>query len=144
VTLCHLEVQSAADLPRFAALGVVASFTPHWNGGYFQGADRWLGRERYDLMYSVKPLLAAGAVVSFSSDVTDNVEWKTGRANPFYGMQVGHTRLEVDGLRIRPRPPAGERLSSRSSSAATPKARPPPPKPTDRGSPARAPTSVLT
>jgi len=112
VTLCHLEVQSAADMPRFAALGVVASFTPHWNGGYFQGADRWLGRERYDLMYSVKPLLAAGAVVSFSSDVTDNVEWKTGRANPFYGMQVAHTRLEVDAAPgSQPRPPAGERLS---------------------------------
>jgi hypothetical protein len=111
VTLCHLEVQSAADIPRFSALGVVASFTPHWNGGYFQGADRWLGRERYERMYSVKPLLAAGATVSFSSDVTDNVEWKTGRANPFYGMQVGHTRQEVGDASPAPRPPAAERLS---------------------------------
>jgi hypothetical protein len=110
ITLCHLEVQSPADLPRFAALDVRASFTPHWNGGYFQGADRWLGRERYDRMYSVKPLLAAGAVVTFSSDITDNVEWKTGRANPFFGMQVAHTRREV-GEEAPLRPPADEWLS---------------------------------
>jgi predicted amidohydrolase YtcJ len=112
VTLCHLEVQSAPDIPRFAALGVVASFTPHWNGGYFQGADRWLGRERYERMYSVKPLLRAGATVSFSSDITDHVEWKTDRANPFFGMQVGHTRQEPgEGAPAEVRPPADERLS---------------------------------
>jgi predicted amidohydrolase YtcJ len=112
VTLCHLEVQSAADIPRFAALGVVASFTPHWNGGYFQGADRWLGRERYECMYSVKPLLRAGATVSFSSDITDHVEWKTDRANPFFGMQVAHTRREPgEGAPVDVRPPADERLS---------------------------------
>jgi hypothetical protein len=111
VTLCHLEVQNDADLSRFAALGVVASFTPHWNGGYFQGAERWLGRERYARMYSVTPLLRAGAVVAYSSDVTDHVEWKTGRASPFFGMQVGHTRREpADGPAGEPRPPAEERL----------------------------------
>ena len=112
VTLCHLEVQNAADIPRFAALGVVASFTPHWNGGYFQGADRWLGRDRYDRMYSIHPLLKAGATVSFSSDITDHVEWKTDRANPFFGMQIGHTRQEPgDGAKAEVRPPADERMS---------------------------------
>jgi len=111
VTLCHLEVQNAADIPRFAALGVVASFTPHWNGGYFEGADRWLGRERYDRMYSVKPLLRAGAVVAYSSDITDHVEWKSDRGDPFFGMQLGHTRREVsEGATGEPRPPADERL----------------------------------
>ncbi|HET7294068.1 MAG TPA: amidohydrolase family protein, partial [Vicinamibacteria bacterium] len=44
VTLCHLELVSDTDAPRFKALGVVANVTPHWNGGYFEGADRWLGR----------------------------------------------------------------------------------------------------
>lgn len=111
VTLCHLEVQNASDLARFAALRVVASFTPHWNGGYFQGADRWLGKQRYERMYSVKPLLQKGAVVSFSSDITDNVEWKTDRANPFFGMQVGSTRKEPGDASGEVRPPAEERLS---------------------------------
>jgi predicted amidohydrolase YtcJ len=111
VTLCHLELLSDADAPRFKALGVVANVTPHWNGGYFEGADRWLGRERYDRMYAVRPLLAAGATVTFSSDITDHVEWKTDRADPFLGMQVGHNRQEVEaGARAPVRPPEKERL----------------------------------
>jgi predicted amidohydrolase YtcJ len=111
VTLCHLELLSAADIPRFKALGVVASTTPHWNGGYFQGADRWLGQARYELMYRVQPLLDAGAIVTFSSDITDHIEWKTARADPFLGMQIAHTRQEVEGGAAAPvRPPESERL----------------------------------
>ena len=111
VTLCHLELLSATDASRFKALGVVASTTPHWNGGYFQGADRWLGQARYDLMYRVQPLLDAGATVTFSSDITDHIEWKTSRADPFLGMQVAHTRQEVEGGAAAPvRPPVSERL----------------------------------
>jgi predicted amidohydrolase YtcJ len=111
VTLCHLELLDAADIPRFKALGVLANATPHWNGGYFQGADRWLGQARYDRMYRVQPLLDAGASVSFSSDITDHIEWKTDRADPFLGMQIGHTRQEPDGGPRAPvRPPEDERL----------------------------------
>jgi predicted amidohydrolase YtcJ len=111
VTLCHLELLDAADIPRFHALGVVASTTPHWNGGYFQGADRWLGLERYNRMYRVQPLLDAGATVTFSSDITDHIEWKTNRADPFLGMEIGHTRQEVKGGAKAPvRPPESERL----------------------------------
>ena len=53
LTLCHDELVSAVDVPRFKKLGVVANFTPHWNGGYFGGADRTLGLARYNRMYSV-------------------------------------------------------------------------------------------
>jgi predicted amidohydrolase YtcJ len=108
VTLCHLELLSAADIPRFKGLGVVANTTPHWNGGYFQGADRWLGLERYNRMYRVQPLLDAGATVTFSSDITDHIEWETDRANPFLGMEIGHTRQEGPNGPVRP--PEAERL----------------------------------
>jgi predicted amidohydrolase YtcJ len=111
VTLCHLELLDAADIPRFKALGVVANVTPHWNGGYFQGADRWLGMERYNRMYRVQPLLDNGATVTFSSDITDHIEWKTDRADPFLGMQIAHTRQEVEsGPKGPVRPPQSERL----------------------------------
>ncbi len=111
VTLCHDELVSPEDVARFAKLGVVANFTPHWNGGYFGGADRTLGLPRYDRMYAIRPLLDAGAVVSFSSDITDHVEWKTDRADPFFGMQVGHNRQEPETGEAAPvRPPADERL----------------------------------
>ena len=111
VTLCHLELLNAADIPRFKALGVVANATPHWNGGYFQGAEAWLGPERYNRMYRVQPLLDAGATVTFSSDITDHIEWKTDRANPFLGIETGHTRQEVkDGPGAPVRRPESERL----------------------------------
>ena len=114
VSLSHLEILDASDLARFAALGVVANFTPHWYGGYFEGAERWLGRARYERMYQVMTLRRAGAEIAFSSDITDNIEWRTGRANPFLGMQIAHTRSEVgtgDGASIvRVRPPADERV----------------------------------
>ena len=111
VTLCHDELVSAADAPRFQRLGVIANFTPHWNGGYFAGADRTLGLSRYNRMYSVTPLLDAGATVSFSSDITDHIEWKTDRADPFLGMQIGHNRQEPEGGKdAKLRPPESERL----------------------------------
>ncbi len=111
VTLCHDELVSQADVPRFGKLAVVANFTPHWNGGYFGGADRTLGLARYDRMYSVKPLLEAGATVTFSSDITDHIEWKTGRADPFLGLQIGHNRQEpAGGKNASVRPPENERL----------------------------------
>jgi hypothetical protein len=111
VTLCHNELVSDADVPRFKKLGVVANFTPHWNGGYFGGADRVLGLPRYNRMYSAQPLLGARATVTFSSDITDHIEWTTGRADPFLGIQIGHNRQEPEGgaaasLRL----PATERL----------------------------------
>jgi hypothetical protein len=112
VTLCHNELVNPADVPRFAKLGVIANVTPHWNGGYFGGADRTLGLARYNSMYSVQPLLDAGASVTFSSDITDHVEWKTDRADPFLGIQIGHNRQEPESGKQAPvRPPENERLS---------------------------------
>jgi len=111
LTLCHDELVSAADVPRFRKLGVIANFTPHWNGGYFGGADRTLGLDRYNRMYSITPLLDAGAIVTFSSDITDHIEWKTGRADPFLGLQIGHNRQEPEGGKDAAlRPPESERL----------------------------------
>jgi predicted amidohydrolase YtcJ len=111
VSLSHLEVLDPADLARFAALGVVANFTPHWYGGYFEGAERWLGPERYERMYQVMTLRDAGAEIAYSSDITDNIEWKTNRAKPFLGMQAAHTRLEIGvASDASPRPPASERV----------------------------------
>jgi predicted amidohydrolase YtcJ len=111
LTLCHDELVSPADVTRFKTLGVVANFTPHWNGGYFGGADRTLGLPRYNRMYSIKPLLATGATVTFSSDITDHIEWKTSRGDPFLGIQIGHNRQEpAGGKDAAVRPPENERL----------------------------------
>ncbi|MEM8498098.1 MAG: amidohydrolase [Pseudomonadota bacterium] len=111
IAICHLEVVNNIDFPRFKQLGVIANFTPHWHTGgidVMRGAigDRALNMQR------AQPLMADGAMVTFSSDITDAYEWKTDRANPYLGMQVGHNRQDVgvaaDGVYL---PPISDRLS---------------------------------
>jgi hypothetical protein len=111
VTLCHLELIDDADFDRFAELGVFANFTPQWHGGHIRGAELTLGQERYDRMFRAQPLLDRNVTVTFSSDITDARRWRANRASPFFGMQIGHTRLEPEfGDKATVRPPLDERL----------------------------------
>jgi predicted amidohydrolase YtcJ len=112
ITICHLETVKDTDFDRFRKLDVVANFTPHW----WIGDDRsWvengIGAEVLK-MQRAQPLISDGAVVTFSSDITDTYEWKTDQANPYLGMQVGHTRQYVDAEAGDPYlPPLSDRLS---------------------------------
>jgi predicted amidohydrolase YtcJ len=109
VSLSHLEVMDDADVPRFRELGVVANYTPHWHGGYFEGSHVTVGEPRSSRIMRAQPLLEDGAVVSFSSDVTTYAEME--RANPFLGMQIAHNRQEVeDGPEGEVMLPSTERL----------------------------------
>ncbi|TXS91894.1 amidohydrolase [Parahaliea maris] len=109
LTLCHLELVDDADIPRFAELGVIANFTPHWFGDLFQGGAQTLG-ERNNHKMRARSFDDAGATVTFSSDVV--VPFERERANPFLGMQTGLTRQEPALGREGPvMAPAHERLS---------------------------------
>ena len=62
-------------------------------------------------MFRVQPLLDDGAKVTFSSDIVSEMEWKTNRANPFLGIDIGHNRIEPEfGPDAKVRPPISERL----------------------------------
>jgi len=112
ITLCHLEVIDEADFDRFKTLDIFSNFSPQWHGGHIQGAQLTLGQERYDRMFSAQPLLDRQVSVTFSSDITNAGKWRTDRASPFFGMQVGHTRVEPEfGPKATIRPPESERLS---------------------------------
>ena len=112
VTLCHLEIIDAADFDRFSELNIFSNFSPQWHGGHIQGAELTLGRERYNRMFTVQPLLDRDVSVTFSSDITNAGKWRTNRASPYFGMQVGHTRVEPEfGPGASIRPPENERLS---------------------------------
>ena len=112
VTLCHLELIDDADFDRFTELDIFANFTPQWHGGHIRGAELTLGQERYDRMFRVQPLLDRDVNVTFSSDITDARRWRANRASPFFGMQIGHTRLEPEfGDEATVRPPLDERLA---------------------------------
>jgi len=114
ITICHLEVVKETDFPRFKKLGVIANFTPHWTiGGDLTRYEQGVGKSAFEMQRS-QPLISDGAVVTFSSDITDAYEWKNDRANPYLGIQVGHNRQDVgveeNGLYM---PPMSERLQRR-------------------------------
>jgi predicted amidohydrolase YtcJ len=112
ITLCHLELINDEDFDRFRELNIHSNFSPQWHGGHIQGAELTLGQERYDRMFRAQPLLDRGVSVTFSSDITNAGKWKTNRASPFFGIQVGHTRVEPEfGPDATIRPPENERLS---------------------------------
>lgn len=111
ITICHLEIVKETDFARFRELGVIAQFTPHWAvGGDSTWYEQGIGKTAFE-MQRAQPFISDGAVVTFSSDITDESEWRADRANPFLGMQVGHNRQDVgvgsNGVFL---PPLSERL----------------------------------
>jgi predicted amidohydrolase YtcJ len=111
VTLCHLEVMDDSDFNRFKDLGVIASFTPHWHGGDVETTLEPAIGDKARTMMRAQPLISDGAVVTFSSDITDRAEWKTDGANPYVGMQIGHNKQDIEGgVQAILTPPRSERL----------------------------------
>jgi hypothetical protein len=97
VTCAHLEIQDDADLDRFAKLGVIANFTPHWHAGDPSHSAVWLGEERSKKQFRCKTVWDTGALVAWSSDnITfgDFMTW-----NPYLGMEVGMTRMITEKTR---------------------------------------------
>ncbi|MHB1876578.1 MAG: amidohydrolase [Streptosporangiaceae bacterium] len=95
ITFAHCELIDPADMSRPAALGIVVNWTAHWSGAYFgEGARKYLGAERWNRMYRFNEVAQSGALVTFSSDVVTAYELH--RANPLFGMQVAHLRVDPE------------------------------------------------
>lgn len=99
VTCAHDELIEEEDLGRFRELGVIANFTPSWNGGNcdYGGVEnliRLFGEERSQRICQLKTLWNTGATMTFSSD---EVELQSlDHWSPFWGMEVGMTRQDPD------------------------------------------------
>lgn len=78
----HAQHLLATDIPRFSALGVVASVQPFHKADDGRYAEKALGKARLAGSYAFRPLLDAGAVVAFGSD------WPVVTADPFAGMDA--------------------------------------------------------
>lgn len=64
----HAQILSAADLPRLADLGIIASMQPSHAIGDFFFAPRRLGRARLKGAYAWQSLLKSGAIIAAGSD----------------------------------------------------------------------------
>jgi hypothetical protein len=88
-TLTHLELVAPADVPRFAALGAVASFSPQWaqrDAYTIDTLEPYLGSERHGRLYPIRDLLDSGARLAFGSD------WPVDPADRFDAIETAVTR----------------------------------------------------
>lgn len=92
----HAQVVHPRDLPRFAALGVIASMQPIHATSDMRWAEQRLGAARLRGAYAWRSLLAGGAVLAFGSDFPVEPE------SPILGLHAALTRTDREG-----RPPGG-------------------------------------
>jgi predicted amidohydrolase YtcJ len=90
--IAHAELISDSDIPRFAALGVVANMQPLWAqaDGMLLSCVPRLGQTRIDKLYRMRDLVDSGAVISFGSD------WPVSSSEPMLGIATAVTRQTAE------------------------------------------------
>jgi predicted amidohydrolase YtcJ len=90
----HIEAVSAADIPRFGQLGVIASMQPLHAYPDDDTLKSWLpnvGPERGQRAWAWHSIQAAGGVLGFGSD------WPVVTLSPWAGLQNAVTRQTIEG-----------------------------------------------
>jgi predicted amidohydrolase YtcJ len=94
----HCQIVDVTDLPRFAAMGVIASMQPTHATSDMPWAEKRVGSERLAGAYAWRTLLDSGAALAFGSD------FPVESADPLWGIYSAVTRMDHDG-----NPPGGWR-----------------------------------
>jgi predicted amidohydrolase YtcJ len=87
--IAHAQLVDPVDLPRFATLGVVASFQPLWaqrDAYIVELTEPRVGDERSSRLYPMRSVLVAGATVAAGSD------WPVTTMDPLHAIEVAVTR----------------------------------------------------
>jgi len=90
----HIETITAADIPRFGKLGVIASMQPLHSYPDADTLDVWArnaGPDRASRAWSWKSIADAGGKLAFGSD------WPVVTLNPWEGVQTAVTRQTREG-----------------------------------------------
>ena len=90
----HVEDASAADIPRFGRLGVIASMQPLHAYPDEDALKAWapsVGEERVQRAWAWSSIQDAGGVLAFGSD------WPIVTLNPWSGVQNAVTRQTTEG-----------------------------------------------
>jgi predicted amidohydrolase YtcJ len=87
----HAQHLRPSDIPRFRALGVIASMQPYHAIDDGRWAEKVIGPVRIQTTYAFRSLLEAGATLAFGSD------WPVAPATPLEGLYAAVTRRTLDG-----------------------------------------------
>jgi len=93
LSIAHLQLIDAADLPRFAALHVYPSLQLLWakpDNYSIDALTPWIGQERMERQYPARSLVAAGAEIAGGSD------WDVSSFNPFEAMATAMSRKDPE------------------------------------------------
>jgi predicted amidohydrolase YtcJ len=87
----HAQHLGARTIPRFEALGVIASMQPFHASDDGRWAEKRIGPERIKTTYAFRSLLDANAALAFGSD------WTVGLLDPLTGIDAAVNRRTLDG-----------------------------------------------
>ncbi len=87
----HAQHLRREDIPRFAALGVIASMQPYHAVDDGRWAEKRIGPERIKTTYAFRSLIDAKAHLAFGSD------WFVAPIDPLLGLKAAVTRQTADG-----------------------------------------------
>jgi predicted amidohydrolase YtcJ len=87
----HCQVLAVDDIPRFKAMGVIASMQPAHATSDMPWAERRVGNERLRGAYAWRSLLESGAELAFGSD------FPVESVNPMTGIYAAITRQDANG-----------------------------------------------
>jgi hypothetical protein len=89
-TICHIQVITDQDLPRFAALDVIAQSTPLW-ASYDTYGEQFVSEDHFRRFWRFKSLKDLGVRLSFGSDFPASGAGTLG-LSPVVQIEIGHTR----------------------------------------------------
>ncbi|HEY5658613.1 MAG TPA: amidohydrolase, partial [Myxococcota bacterium] len=101
--ICHIQVITDEDLPRFAELGVIAQSTPLW-ASYDVHGRPFVSQDQFERYWRFDSLVKSGARLTFGSDFPASGAGMLG-LSPIVQIEIGHTRQEAGepGAPIQPR-----------------------------------------
>lgn len=88
----HVQIIDPADIPRMAALGLVASMQPTHATSDMPWAEARVGSERLAGAYAWRSMLEAGVALAFGSD------FPVEQPSPLLGLHAAVTRQDLAGL----------------------------------------------
>jgi len=110
--ICHIQVITDQDLPRFAELDVIAQSTPLW-ASYDTYGEQFVSEDQFSRFWRYNSLKDLGVRLSFGSDFPASGAGTLG-LSPVVQIEIGHTRQNPGEPEAPVQPRKSERLDVES------------------------------